>query len=335
MLTDHDITEKLLKQLITEKKQELDQFIKDDPQIIKLTNEINDLKQTKTIVSEDIIRATSLQIILNVKKNQLRTLTNYNHEVIKLKTEITALETTLQTITKIKEQPKKTVEKEVTSQPKTFAIIKAIPLLPKPVSEHPLDRPSVDKKINFFHTQTKNFTIKKDYKNNQLSLWDKNNQLVSFSLINPAVDKTINENINSWLDKTLRCSHYYNKLTKIFDKTNKEYFIVTTFNKQDDRIYVKYCHHSKSPNTKSVLHIKKKGKSYIETTKEINPPKDFLKIPLKNNTTLEVSGLGHIGYDKYTLTAQLKHLEKQVKHNDLEKHFENIFNALNKQNHLG
>lgn len=73
MLTDHDMTEKLLKQLITEKKQELDQFIKDDPQIIKLTNEINDLKQTKIIVSEDIIRATSLQIILNVKK------TNYVH----------------------------------------------------------------------------------------------------------------------------------------------------------------------------------------------------------------------------------------------------------------
>ena len=71
MLTDHDMTEKLLKQLITEKKQELDQFIKDDPQIIKLTNEINDLKQTKTIVSEDIIRATSLQIILNVKKKPI------------------------------------------------------------------------------------------------------------------------------------------------------------------------------------------------------------------------------------------------------------------------
>lgn len=107
MLTEHDMTEKLLKQLITEKKQELEHITKNDPQITKLTNEINDLKQTKTIVSEDIIRATSLQIILNVKKNQLRTLTNYNHEIIKLKTEITALETTLQTITKIKEQPKK------------------------------------------------------------------------------------------------------------------------------------------------------------------------------------------------------------------------------------
>lgn len=335
MLTEHDMTEKLLKQLITEKKQELDQFIKDDPQIIKLTNEINDLKQTKTIVSEDIIRATSLQIILNVKKNQLRTLTNYNHEIIKLKTDISALETTLQTITKMKNQSKKPSKEEQLIKPKTFAIIKATPLLPKPIKTHPLDRASVNKKIELFNNQTKNFTIKKDYKNNQLSLWDKNNQLVSFSLINPAVDETINENINSWLDKTLRCSHYYNKLTKIFDKTNKEYFIVTTFNKQDDRIYVKYCHHSKSPNTKSVLHIKKKGKSYIETTKEINPPKDFLKIPLKNNTTLEVSGLEHIGYDKYTLTAQLKHLEKQVKHNDLEKHFENIFNALNKQNRLG
>lgn len=335
MLTDHDMTEKLLKQLITEKKQELEQFTKNDPQIIKLTNEINELKEIQINSNQNTATAWLCQAVLHMKKNQLRTLTNYNHEIIKLKTDISALETTLQTITKIKEQPKKTVEKEVTSQPKTFAIIKAIPLLPKPVSEHPLDRPSVDKKINFFHTQTKNFTIKKDYKNNQLSLWNKNNQLVSFSLINPSVDETINENIDSWLDKTLRCSHYYNKLTKIFDKTNKEYFIVTSFDKQGDRIYVKYCHNSKSPNTKSVLHIKKKGKSYIETTKEINPPKDFLKIPLKNNTSLEVSGLGHIGYDDYTLTAQLKHLEKQVKQNDLEKHFENIFNALNKQNHLG
>lgn len=181
------------------------------------------------------------------------------------------------------------------------------------------------------------YSIKKDYKNNQLSLWDKNNQLVSFSLFNPCLDDYNNacEHINSWLDKTLRCSHYYNKLTKIFDKTNKEYFIVTAFDKQGDKIYVKYCHNSKSPNTTSVLHIKKKGKSYIETIKEINPPKDFLAIPLKNNTTLEVSSLGNIGYNEYTLTAQLKHLEKQVKQNDLEKHFENIFNALNKQNHLG
>lgn len=264
MLTEHDMTEKLLKQLITEKKQELEKEIENN-QIIK-----------------------------------------------KLNTEIKSLEITLETLTKNEELPE---------GPKT-----------KP---HPLDRPSVDKKINFFHTQTKNFTIKKDYKNNQLSLWDKNNQLVSFSLYSPKINETINKNINSWLDKTLKYSHYYNKLTKIFDKTNKEYFIVTSFDKQGDRIYVKYCHHSKSPNTKSVLHIKKKGKSYIETTKEIEPPKDFLAIPLKNNTTLEVSGLGHIGYDDYTLTAQLKHLEKQVKQNDLEKHFENIFNALNKQNHLG
>ena len=330
MLTDHDITEKLLKQLITEKKQELDQFIKDDPQIIKLTNEINELKQIQINSNENTATAWLCQAVLYMKKDQLRILTNYNHEIIKLKTEITALETTLETITKSKTQPEK-----ATTPPKTFAIIKATPLLPKTVEPHPLDRPSVDKKINFFNQQTKNFTIKKDYKNNQLSLWDKYNQLVSFSLINPAVDETINENIDSWLDKTLRCSHYYNKLTKIFDKTNKEYVIVTTFDKQGDRIYVKYCHNSKSPNTKSVLHIKKKGKSYIETTKEINPPKDFLKIPLKNNTSLEVSGLGHIGYDDYTLTAQLKHLEKQVKQNDLEKHFENIFNALNKQNHLG
>lgn len=266
MLTEQDMTVKLLKQLINEKKQELEKEIENN-QIIK-----------------------------------------------KLNTEIKSLEITLETLTKNEKLPE---------EPKT-----------KP---HPLDRPSVDKKINFFHTQTKNFTIKKDYKNNQLSLWDKNNQLVSFSLFNPYLNDYNNacEHINSWLDKTLRCSHYYNKLTKIFDKTNKAYFIVTAFDKQGDKIYVEYCHNSKSPNTTSVLHIKKKGKSYIETIKEINPPKDFLAIPLKNNTTLEVSGLGNIGYNEYTLTDQLKHLEKQVKQNDLEKHFENIFNALNKQNHLG
>lgn len=258
------MTEKLLKQLITEKKQELEKEIENN-QIIK-----------------------------------------------KLNTEIKSLEITLETLTRNEELPE---------EPKT-----------KP---HPLDRPSVDKKINFFHTQTKNFTIKKDYKNNQLVLLDNKERIVNFSLfIKNDYEKMVKE-IDTWLDKTLKYSHYYNKLTKIFDKTNKEYFIVTTFNKQDDRIYVKYCHHSKSPNTKSVLHIKKKGKSYIETTKEINPPKDFLKISLKNNTSLEVSGLGHIDYDDYTLTAQLKHTEKQVKQNDLEKHFENIFNALNKQNHLG
>lgn len=329
MLTEHDMTEKLLKQLITEKKQELEQFTKNDPQITKLVNEINELKQIQINSNENAAAAWLCQAVLHMKKDQLHTLTNYNHEIIKLKTDISALETTLQTITKIKTQPKKPE-----TQPKTFAIIKATPLLPKAVVPHPLDREYVNKKIDIFHNQTKNFTIKKDYKNNQLSLWDKNNQLISFSLINPAVDEAINENIDSWLDKTLRYSHYYNKLTKIFDKTNKEYFIITAFDKQGDRIYVKYCHHSKSPNTKSVLHIKKKGKSYIETTKEINCPKDFLKIPLKNNTSLEVSGLGHIGYDDYTLTVELKHLEKKVKQNNLEKHFENIFNALNKQNHI-
>lgn len=265
MLTDHDMTEKLLKQLITEKKQELEKEIENN-QIIK-----------------------------------------------KLNTEIKSLEITLETLTKNKELPE---------EPK--------------IKPHPLDRPSIDKKINFFHTQTKNFTIKKDYKNNQLVLLDNKERIVNFSLfIKNDYEKMVKE-IDTWLDKTHRCSHYYNKLTKIFDKTNKEYFIVTTFDKQGDRIYVNYCHHSKSPNTKSVLHIKKKGKSYIETTKEINTPKDSLEIPLKNNTTLEVSGLRHLdsNYD-YTLTAQLKHLEKQVKQNDLEKHFENIFNALNKQNHLG
>lgn len=208
-------------------------------------------------------------------------------------------------------------------------------MLPKPVQVHPLDRPSVDKKINFFHTQTKNFTIKKDYKNNQLSLWDKNNQLVSFSLFNPRLDENAIKNIDTWLDKTLRCSHYYNKLTKIFNKTNKEYFIITTFDKQGDRIYVKYCHNSNSPNTRSVLHIKKKEKSFIETTKEIDCKKDYFEIPLKNNTSVQVSGYNNTDYDDFNLTVELKHIERHVKQNDLEKHFENIFNALKKQNHLG
>lgn len=264
MLTEHQMTEKLLKQLITEKKQELEKEIENN-QIIK-----------------------------------------------KLNTEIKSLEITLETLTKNEELPE---------EPKA-----------KP---HPLDRPSVDKKINFFHTQTKNFKIKKDYKNNQLSLWDKNNQLVNFSLFTTNLDENVIKNIDSWLDKTHRYSHYYNKLTKIFDKTNKEYFIVTTFDKQGDRIYVKYCHNSKTPNTKSVLHIKKKGKSYIETTKEIDCKKDYFEIPLKNNTSIQVSGYNNTDYDDFNLTVELKHIERHVKQNDLEKHFENIFNALKKQNHLG
>lgn len=334
MLTEQDMTEKLLKQLINEKQQEIEQITKNDPQIIKLTNDINDFKQILSKYNEDPLAVLLYQKIINMKKESLQRLTTNHYEIIKLKTDITALETTLHTITNIKDQPENTAKKELI-QPKTFAIIKATPLLPKPVQVHPLDRPSVDKKINFFHTQTKNFTIKKDYKNNQLSLWDKNNQLVSFSLFNPSLDENAIKNIDSWLDKTLRCSHYYNKLTKIFNKINKDYFIVTTFDKQGDRIYVKYCHNTKTPNTKSVLHIKKKGKSYIETTKEIDCKKDYFEIPLKNNTSVQVSGYNNTDYDDFNLTVELKHIERHVKQNDLEKHFENIFNALNKQNHLG
>jgi hypothetical protein len=337
MLTEHDMTEKLLKQLITEKKQELEKITKNDPRIIEITNDINDFKQTLSKYNEDPLAALLYQKIINMKKESLQHLTTYHHEIIKLKTEITALETTLDTITKIKEQPEKTVEKEVTNPPKTFAIIKATPLLPKPIPVHPLDRPSVDEKIDLFNKQGTSFVIKKDYKNCNLSLWGEKGNLISFSQYNRNIDDSAIEELDTWLDKTVKYSGYYNKLKKIFKKTNKDFLISSVFDKQGDRIYVTYCHNSKSPNTKSVLHIKKKGKSYIETTKEINTPKDFLEIPLKNNTTLEVSGLRHLdyNYDYDTLTVEIKHLEKQVKQNDLEKHFENIFNALNKQNHLG
>lgn len=57
MLTEHDMTEKLLKQLITEKKQELEEFTKNDPQIIKLTNEINELKQIQINSNENTAAA--------------------------------------------------------------------------------------------------------------------------------------------------------------------------------------------------------------------------------------------------------------------------------------
>lgn len=337
MLTEHDMTEKLLKQLITEKKQELEKITKNDPRIIEITNDINDFKQTLSKCNEDPLAALLYQKIINMKKESLQRLTTNHYEIIKLKTEITALETTLHTITKIKEQPEKTVEKEVTIQPKPFAIIQATPLLPKPVQVHPLDRQTVDEKIDLFNKQGTSFVIKKDYKNCNLSLWGEKGNLISFSQYNRNIDDSAIEELDTWLDKTVKYSGYYNKLKKIFKKTNKDFFISSVFDKQGDRIYVTYCHNSKSPNTKSVLHIKKKGKSYIETTKEINTPKDFLEIPLKNNTTLEVSGLRHLdyNYDYDTLTVEIKHLEKQVKQNDLEKHFENIFNALNKQNHLG
>lgn len=332
MLTEQDMTVKLLKQLINEKKQELEEFTKNDPQITKLTNEINELKQIQINSNENTPTAWLCQAVLNMKTNQLRTLTTYNQKIIKLKTDISALETTLQIITKDKNQSEKT-----TTPPKTFAIIKTTPLLPKPVPVHPLDRASVNQKIELFNKQGTGLTIKKDYKNCNLSLWGEKGNLISFSQYNRNIDDSAIEELDTWLDKTVKYSGYYNKLKKIFKKTNKDFLISSVFDKQGDRIYVTYCHNSKSPNTKSVLHIKKKGKSYIETTKEINTPKDFLEIPLKNNTTLEVSGLRHLdsNYDYDTLTVEIKHLEKQVKQNDLEKHFENIFNALNKQNHLG
>lgn len=337
MLTEKDMTEKLLKQLITEKKQEIENIIKDDPQITKITNEINDLKKMQLSFHDDVITILIYQKVIDMKKQEISRITTYNHEITKLKTDIFALETTLHTITKIKEQPEEATQEKSTIQPKPFAIIKATPLLPKPVPVHPLDRQTVDEKIDLFNKQSTGYTIKKDYKNCNLSLWGEKGNLISFSQYNRNIDDSAIEELDTWLDKTIKYSGYYNKLKKIFKKTNKDFLISSVFDKQGDRIYVTYCHNSKSPNTKSVLHIKKKGKSYIETTKEINTPKDFLEIPLKNNTTLEVSGLRHLdyNYDYDTLTVEIKHLEKQVKQNDLEKHFENIFNALNKQNHLG
>lgn len=334
MLTDHDMTEKLLKQLITKKKQELDQFIKDDPQIIKLTNEINDLKQTKTIVSEDIIRATSLQIILNVKKNQLRTLTNYNHKIIKLKTEITALETTLQTITKMKNQSEKPSKEEQLIKPKTFAIIKTTPLLPKPVPVHPLDRASVNQKIDLFNKQGTSFVIKKDYKNCNLSLWGEKGNLISFSQYNRNIDDSAIEELDTWLDKTVKYSGYYNKLKKIFKKTNKDFLISSVFDKQGDRIYINYCHQSKDTNVTSVFHIKKRGNSYIESTKEVNDCTQHFELKLKNNTTLNISALPTSSNENGQMRITLKHIEKNANPNKLNTHFEKIFKAFDKQNHI-
>ena len=112
MLTEHDMTEKLLKQLITEKKPHLEEFTKNDPKITKLINEINELKQIQINSNKNTATAWLCQSVLYMKKDQLRILTNYKHEIIKLKTEITALETTLQTITKIKEQQKKLLKKK-------------------------------------------------------------------------------------------------------------------------------------------------------------------------------------------------------------------------------
>lgn len=113
MLTEQDMTIKLLKQLIKEKKQELEKITKDDPRIIEITNDINDFKQTLSKYNEDPLAVLLYQKIINMKKESLPRLTTNHYEIIKLKTDITALETTLHTITKIKEQAEKTVEKEV------------------------------------------------------------------------------------------------------------------------------------------------------------------------------------------------------------------------------
>lgn len=329
MLTEQDMTVKLLKQLINEKKQELEEFTKNDPQITKLTNEINELKQIQINSNENTPTAWLCQAVLNMKTNQLRTLTTYNQKIIKLKTDISALETTLQIITKDKNQSEKT-----TTPPKTFAIIKATTLLPKPVEVHPLDRDSVNKKIELFNKQGTGLTIKKDYKNCNLSLWGENGNLISFSQYNRNIDDSAIEELDTWLDKTVKYSGYYNKLKKIFKKTNKDFFISSVFDKQGDRIYIKYSHQSKDTNVTSVFHIKKKGKSYIESTKEINDCAQQFELKLKNNTTLNISSIATLSNENEQMKITLKHLEQNVNPNNLNTHFEKIFKAFDKQNHL-
>lgn len=329
MLTKQEMTEKLLKQLITEKKQELEKLIKDDPQITKLTNEINELKQIQINSNENTPTAWLCQVVLHMKKDQLRTRTTYNHEITKLKTDIFTLKKTLQTITKPKEHPEK-----ATTPPKTFAIIKATPLLPKPVPVHPLDRASVNQKIELFNKQGTGLTIKKDYKNCNLSLWGEKGNLISFSQYNRNIDDSAIEELDTWLDKTVKYSGYYNKLKKIFKKTNKDFLISSVFDKQGDRIYINYCHQSKDTNVTSVFHIKKKGKSYIESTKEVNDCTQQFELKLKNNTTLNISALPTSYNENGQMRITLKHIEKNVNPNKLNTHFENIFKAFNKQNHL-
>lgn len=334
MLTEKDMTEKLLKQLINEKQQELEQITKNDPQITKLTNEINELKQIQINSNENTPTAWLCQAVLNMKTNQLRTLTTYNQKIIKLKTDIWALETTLKTFTKNKEQTEKPTKEKPTSQPKTFAIIKATPLLPKPVQVHPLDRQTVDEKIDLFNKQGTSFVIKKDYKNCNLSLWGENGNLISFSQYNRNIDDSAIEELDTWLDKTVKYSGYYNKLKKIFKKTNKDFFISSVFDKQGDRIYIKYSHQSKDTNVTSVFHIKKKGKSYIESTKEINDCAQQFELKLKNNTTLNISSIATSSNENEQMKITLKHLEQNVNPNNLNTHFEKIFKAFDKQNHL-
>lgn len=329
MLTEKDMTEKLLKQLITEKKQEIENIIKDDPQITKITNEINDLKKMQLSFHDDVITILIYQKVIDMKKQEISHITTYNHEITKLKTDIFALEKTLQTITKPKEHPEK-----VTTPPKTFAIIKATPLLPKPVPVHPLDRASVNQKIELFNKQGTGLTIKKDYKNCNLSLWGEKGNLISFSQYNRNIDDSAIEELDTWLDKTVKYSGYYNKLKKIFKKTNKDFLISSVFDKQGDRIYINYSHQSKGTNVTSVFHIKKKGKSYIESTKEVNDCTQQFELKLKNNTTLNISALPTSSNENEQIKVTLKHTEKNVNPNKLNTHFENIFKAFNKQNHL-
>ena len=334
MLTEKDMTEKLLKQLITEKKQEIENIIKDDPQITKITNEINDLKKMQLSFHDDVITILIYQKVIDMKKQEISRITTYNHEITKLKTDIFALETTLHTITKIKEQPEEPTQEKSTTPPKTFAIIKATPSLPKPVPLHPLDRQTVDEKIDLFNKQGTSFVIKKDYKNCNLSLWGEKGNLISFSQYNRNIDDSAIEELDTWLDKTVKYSGYYNKLKKIFEKTNKDFFILSVFDKQGDRIYINYCHQSKDTNVTSVFHIKKKGKSYIESTKEVNDCTQQFELKLKNNTTLNISSIATSSNENEQMKITLKHLEQNVNPNNLNTHFEKIFKAFDKQNHL-
>ena len=104
MLTEKDMTEKLLKQLINEKQQELEQITKNDPHIIKLKNDINDLKQTLLKYNEDPIAVLMYRALINMKQEELSRITTHHREITKLKMDIWALETTLQTFTKNKEK---------------------------------------------------------------------------------------------------------------------------------------------------------------------------------------------------------------------------------------
>lgn len=110
--------------------------------------------------------------------------------------------------------------------------------------------------------------------------------------------------------------------------------ISSVFDKQGDRIYVKYCHQSKDTNVTSVFHIKKRGNSYIESTKEINDCAQQFELKLKNNTTLNISALPTLSNENEQMRITLKHIEKNVKPNKLNTHFEKIFKAFDKQNHI-